>query len=995
VNLRKTFFYRLWSLIGFLAMLHGICHGQSFQFFHRLSPNEGLSQGSNAFVFQDSRGFVWLSSIDGLNRFDGKSVKTYKADGQNGLAGNIIAGNFFEDSSANIWFATHEGIHCYLRKKDRFEHFQLLDAQGKKIEQEYFVFYLDGQQQLWVRAGGFLHLFDIRTRQGKAICPLNGRRQYVVCDARGAVIKVVSANIPPTQPGIQVLDMANNGHTTSFLADPVQGQTAGRSFAVYCESPHHWWVALSTGLTAFYPPSGKAVCYNKYNNQSVGEVWAVAPMRDSMLLVSTSLQGFLLFDIGQQQFVRQIPAAPDRKPGLGLRNISAFYLDQQENLWISSPRNGVNFTQLHKQKFEKKEVLQGIPITSVFETKDGAVWCNGPADTVFRFSPDGLRSERFALEYPKSEALPGRVECFFEDIHGDLWACYQRFIFRWNPVRRVFQYVGPLPDYVLRVFQLPGGPLLVSTYSGIYTIRTDDKGPLFEKAEFLGRYQSEAATALFEDRKKRLYLALDANRIAILEKKQAHYEQVRVIENIGYARAFCEQGNTLWIASTTGILKINTDDLGFEKLNEAEHGAPSENYYSIVPDRHGHFWLSCNRGIIRYHPEKKAFHRYTLADGLQDNEFNTNAFLLQSNGRIWMGGNQGMNVFDPDQMKALSELPRVQLTRLLVNDEPFETPVQVGELRELTLVYRENTISFDFVALEYSDPGANIFRYQLENYDKGWVDAGANGFARYANLPPGDYIFKVKAANSDGVWNDTPTELHIRVLTPWWRSWWFYLLCACTAGALIYGSFWYRLQQALRLERLRVKISSDLHDDVGTLLAGLAMQSEALAITASEKDKGKLQRISEISRNAMAHMRDTVWAIDARKDKWENLLDRMREHAEETLVPRDIRFDFRVENIATQHNISVELRQNLYLIFKEAVTNAAKHSNGDTLRVDLKKTPTGSLEMRICDNGSSVEKNYKTTGSGMSNMQMRAQKIGATLEIGREAEGYCVLLRMG
>lgn len=976
-------------------MLHSICYGQSFQFFHRLSPNEGLSQGSNAFIFQDSRGFVWLSSIDGLNRFDGKSVSTYKADGLNGLSGNIITGNFFEDDSANLWFATHEGINCYVREKDRFEYFQLLDNQGKKIEQEYFVFFLDKQQQLWVRASGYLYLFDLHTRQGKAICPLSGRRQYVLCDTQGVVSKVVSANIPPTQPGIMVLDMRKKGQAATFLADPVQGQAAGRSFAAYCESPERWWIAMSTGLTAFYPESGQTICYDRYDNQAIGEVWALAPLRDSLLMVSTSLKGFLLFDKKQARFIRRIPATPDRKPGLSLRNISAFYVDQQENLWISSPRNGINFTQLRKQKFEKKEVLQGVPITSVFQTKDGAVWCNGPADTVFRFSPDGLHSERVTLEYPGSEVFPGRVEYFFEDHRGDLWACHQRFLFRWNPSKRIFQYAGLLPDYVLSVYPLPEGSLLLSTYGGIYLVRRDDKGLVFEKADFLGKYQSEAATALFEDRKKRLYLALDARRIVILEQKQAHYEQVRVIENIGYARAFCEHGNTLWVAATTGILKINTGDLSFEKLNALEHGAPSENYYSILPDRQGHFWLSCNRGIIRYHPEKKTFHRFTLADGLQDNEFNTNAFLLQSNGRIWMGGNQGMNVFDPDAIQFLSKLPKVQLTRLLVNDEPFETPVQVGELRELTLAYRENTISFDFTALEYSDPGANVFRYQLENYDKGWVDAGTNGFARYANLPPGNYIFKVKAANSDGVWNEIPTALSIRVLTPWWQSWWFYLLCVSAIATLIYGWFWFRLQQALRLERLRVKISSDLHDDVGTLLAGLAMQSEALAFTAPEKEKGKLQRISEISRNAMALMRDTVWAIDSRKDKWENLLDRMREHAEETLEPCDMHFELTLENITTQHHIPVEIRQNVYLIYKEAITNAAKHSNGDTVRVHLKKIPGGGLDMRICDNGSSAEKNYKTTGSGMSNMQMRAKKIGGTIELTRGAEGYCVVLRVG
>ncbi len=217
-------------------------------------------------------------------------------------------------------------------------------------------------------------------------------------------------------------------------------------------------------------------------------------------------------------------------------------------------------------------------------------------------------------------------------------------------------------------------------------------------------------------------------------------------------------------------------------------------------------------------------------------------------------------------------------------------------------------------------------------------------------------------------------------------------LYGLTLGGLIYAWFWYRLQQALKIERMRVQISSDLHDDVGTLLAGLAMQSEALELTAQEKDKSKLKRISEISRNAMAHMRDTVWAIDARKDKLENLLDRMREHAEETLTPRDIRFDMQVDNLSLKQNLSTNIRQNLYLIFKEAVTNAAKHTNGDTLTVSLKKSGEG-FEMRISDNGQVIEKTYKTTGLGTSNMQMRAEKIDGKLEINRE-NGFCVTLRM-
>jgi signal transduction histidine kinase len=219
------------------------------------------------------------------------------------------------------------------------------------------------------------------------------------------------------------------------------------------------------------------------------------------------------------------------------------------------------------------------------------------------------------------------------------------------------------------------------------------------------------------------------------------------------------------------------------------------------------------------------------------------------------------------------------------------------------------------------------------------------------------------------------------------------LLCITTLAALVYGFFTYRLRQALKIERMRVKISSDLHDDVGTILSGLAMQSEILELSATEAMKPRLKRIGELSRSAMSHLRDTVWAIDARKDKLENLLDRMREHAEENLTPKGIVFDLETEQFDLQKNMPANIRQNLYLIYKEAITNIAKHSDANRVRIKLQKWGQNGLEMQIADNGNAVEKAYKTTGSGTSNMQMRAEKIGGTLEIIR-TNGFCVRLRV-
>jgi len=322
---------------------------------------------------------------------------------------------------------------------------------------------------------------------------------------------------------------------------------------------------------------------------------------------------------------------------------------------------------------------------------------------------------------------------------------------------------------------------------------------------------------------------------------------------------------------------------------------------------------------------------------------------------------------------------------------PFDTDIQIGELKELDLAYSNNTLSFEFVALEFSDPQNNQLQYILENHEDDWVDAQKNGFARYSNVPAGNYVFKVRSSNSDGIWNEVPATINIKIRKPWWQTWWFYALCLLAISSVIYGVVWYRLQQALKMERMRVKISSDLHDDVGSILAGLTMQTEILAITANEERQTKLNRVSEMSRNAMSRMRDTVWAIDARKDKLKNLLDRVREHAIEALELKNIQFDLNTEGISTDKKMSSQVRQNLYLICKEAITNTAKHSNGDRMEIMFASFGRNGILLTIHDNGEIDSNKMKTSGLGLSNIRMRAEEIGAGLEINTD-NGFSIQL---
>jgi len=958
--------------------------------FHHLTTDNGLSQASNDFLYHDSQGFVWLSSIDGLNRFDGKEVKIYKSisGDSTSLLGNIITSNFFEDEFTNIWFTTYEGLHCYIRAKDHFKHFQLKGVQAEILFQDYHVFHLDNDNNLWIRGGvgdsGKLYLFNTQDYKSQIVSKIDGQRNYVVKDNNKKVIKIISTLLS-NNTGIEVWDIISNKRQFYFRKNQVKFPPTF-IYQANAINANEWYLATTIGLVLFNESIQSFKIFNQYGGISVGEVFSSTSINDSTLLVTTQKQGVLLFDKSYQQFLGRIPFEAEKKLGLHLEHVNQVYKDRNNNIWITSRSSGVNYNNLYKQKFKLPNAFVDQRITSIFESSRGEIFCSyGRARTAYFLERD---AELLITSTNLPQSKNPQSILYFIEEESEIWAITGNYLLKWNNDRLQFEYVSDLPAYTLSIYKDKEGEIWLATFLGIFEWKNEIEKITFKPALQFQNYQKTQATAIYEDHHRQKYLALDASKLVILN---ADGKEIKQIEGIGYAKSFYEEGRFLWVATTTGILKINTNDLTVEILNEQNGGLPNETYYSIIPDEQNNFWLSSNKGIVRYNRNTKTYHRYTLADGLQGNEYNTNAFLKTQTGEIWMGGTNGLNRFVPEKVKSKIPLAKIQFTRLQINDESAPDSINIEVIEGLKLAYKDNTLSFDFVGIDYSDPENVQLNYQMLGNDDDWIDAGNDGFARYSNLPFGNYTFQVKAANSDGVWSEEIKQLKIQIKRPWYRTWWFYLASVLSISGLIYGIFTYRLRQALKIERMRVKISSDLHDDVGGLLSGLAMQSELLEITAAEERKPKLQRISELSRSAMSRMRDTVWAIDARKDKLENLLDRIREHAAETLTPNDITFDLQVDDLALNKNMPINIRQNFYLICKEAITNAAKHTNGNRVKIQFKKYGRNGMELTIYDNGKVLEKNHKTTGLGMSNMQMRAEQIGGRLEVNVE-EGFLIKL---
>ena len=951
--------------------------------FHSLSTDEGLSQATNENVFLDSRGLIWLSSLEGLNRFDGQNVRTYKSvpGDTTSLLDNIVTSRVFEDARGNLWFTTYEGLHCYLRDHDEFRQFQLPNADSVRQRKDYKAIHLDAAGNFWLRVGidsvGYLHRFNTKTFEDTILTTIDGHRNFPILDESGELIQIACSQFNPPKRGIELIDVFPPYRQQLFFE---RNSTALEECVVYdieAIGPTNWYLGTRKGLFIFDPEKLYLAEFLDYQGQEIGAVNACLNLNETTLLVASEKAGVLVFDKLQQRFSGSIPFEPNRSYGLAFQAVSKMYLDHQNQLWLSSHADGVAFAHLEKRKFRLDGRFLNRDVNVFFESSTGDVFCTyGPSQIAF--FPSGANDFQIAEIASDQPTDITNISHFYEDETGTVWGISEDKLMRWDSTNFRFQHTADLPAQIMGLYRRPNGQVILGTYDSIFLIDNKLDGlPSILPFARLGAYQKGYFKQIYEDENGLIYLAHDGTELLIFDcsDPNSDCQLEEQIEGTGYITSMVRQGDLLWITASSGLTRFNLRDRSRQILTDAE-GIPNDYYYCALPDDEGQLWLSGNQGVIRYDPIAQTHHRFTMADGLQGNEFNENGYLLTSSGEMWLGGTAGLNRFFPDQIQALQLAPKVAFTRLLVNDEPYTTDPQISELESITLRYRENTLSLSFVALDFSDPERTSLQYQLENHEDNWVEVTGDGFARYSNLPPGNYLFKVRAANSDGVWNELPQVLAITIRTPFWKSKWFYAAVFLVIVGLIYGGFTYRLQQALRFERLRVKISSDLHDDVGGLLSGLAMQSEILELTAPEDQKPKLSRISELSRSAMSRMRDTVWAIDARKDKLESILDRIQEHAAEILDPKGIQLDLRVDGLDLTRNMNAQVRQNLYLICKEAMTNTAKYSNGNLMHISFAAHGRKGMELVIWDNGKVVPKKHKSSGLGMSNMEMRSKQIG-------------------
>jgi signal transduction histidine kinase len=466
----------------------------------------------------------------------------------------------------------------------------------------------------------------------------------------------------------------------------------------------------------------------------------------------------------------------------------------------------------------------------------------------------------------------------------------------------------------------------------------------------------------------------------------------------------------LWIGTNNGLNKIDRTSGSYVhyKNNPSDYSSILPySVNSIFKDSYGNFWVSTlGYGINKLTLEGK-FIRYKYDasnpaslfsnnvykmyedsgrniwictnDGLTNIEYNLGAAFVSEKGELFFGGYNGVDAFFPSNL--INEIPpKILLTSVNVPRKELNFNPSFSEIKLIELAHDENSISFELTAIHYANPSKNIYAYMMEGIDEDWILSNTKRNVEYSRLPIGKYTFKGKAANSDGVWNEEASTFTLIIIPPYWETWWFISIVITSIFGFAYLFYRRRLANIEKLEKIRIEIADELHDEIGSNLGLIAMLAQSVQTNLLQFNQASkhLETIYCTALKSADSMRDIIWFIKPANDNAEKILLRMKDFVSKILV--NINHEFKIINDPFTDELGLKIKRNIYLIIKESLNNIVKHSQADYARIIMERKD-GTFELIIEDNGTGFDKEQENFGNGLNNILRRANQAGGKLDI--------------
>ena len=928
-----------------------------FEEFNTLSP---------ANITPQKDGSIWFSSYwGGAYRFNGKHL--FRFSDETGLSSTNVF-DVVEDLDKEIWIATLKGL-------SRYNGLEIMNY-GKKDNIEQIKNIIKGKKNnIWFIGDRTLQRIDKSTHE---LTTLNISKifgstvQGIEMDEEGNIWLGIK------DKGFAILPFQQNEEEFKFklytidAGLPFEGQHEPlHNYSFYEASNGNMWMATNFGcfeFTKFMRKNWDAIEYRFYGKEQgleYNKINAIIENADGQILMShrKGLYAILMSDDSTSLHIHPTHS----------NEVKALFKDSNNDVWIGYAYDGITKQKSSVFKVLYDEFNTQTNVQNFAEDRWGNLWIGTYGYGLLCLRKGKNENPTTLVSYGKEQGLPSFYNDGLQiDKNGNLWVSYRNAGIsilelsnegRTVLHRKIGKDQGVTAFFISKVFKdqkddmwFIANPFTEQYDAGIYQYNgtdlffyTDTSGLIDEKSKYIA-----------QDIKGNFWFCSTENGLikfnpSLNDKGTGEWTYFNKSHGLladELNRISIDQLGSIWVPSGKGLSQLipSEDHTSYTIRNYNQSNASK-----VLEDFDQNLWFvgtdlgKTNRQSLNRNLEDGPFEIYTYTDGYGG--YNDDAVLQTSDSIIWLGSGSGVRYFNPKELIQEKKQPQVALLDVLLYNEKIswtkDTTIQLrngvkikdakfdalqrwnSQPEYLSLAYKNNNIGFCYSAIEITYPQKVKYKYILEGLQEYWSLPNEETKVNYAGLLPGSYTFKVKAKVGRGEWSN-PLEYTFKIRPPWYRTWWAYFIYGCIIlSGLIYfirSKVSVAIQKLKVIEAMRTKISSDLHDDVGTILAGVAMQAEILALNENNEDTEELKELSTFTRTAMEKMRDIVWAMDSRKDKYENLIEKMMHFANAHLKDSQFTCHFEINEIEREAKLNPEVRQNLYLVFKEAITNIRKHS---------------------------------------------------------------------
>lgn len=984
--------------------------------FKNYTTAEGLAHERINRIVRDSHGFLWFCTGEGLSRFDGYEFKnytqahglphrnvsdllelddgTYLVSTDDGLAvfnpkgianpqsneppmfrtfripfetsdnRPLFISNLYKARDGQIWAATAVGIYRLVREADEWRYEQIETEYWKGKIVEAFTVYGDRFDRIWLGTSSGLFIFN----------PASGETMH----------------LPDYQVGLSMVEDNQGRMWSGGGISKVQGL-----YLFDVPDAHSAPVLLRRFTTA---------------DGLTDNVWfnSILKTSDGRILIGVAN--------GLCEFLPEAKAGEPAFRALFTTDIISTAEDSGGNLWLGTGTRGAfKLTQRGFVLYQMKEKPPYGGLTSIFAGHGKEVFVSSSSTDLLRF--DGQKISEINLKQIKSRSWGWNQIDLRSHVDGEWWIPSASGLLRFPAVKRFEDLAAAAPkkiytkadgmfaDEVFRAFEDSRGDIWFSVISSVKDtlLRWERKSEkIYGYSTADGLPDGNAATAFAEDTLGNIWLGFYSGGVARYRNGEFQLFSPRTGFPTGLVNSiYTDRSGRVWIAiSNSGVIRIDNpleDEPRFTSLNVG-NGLSSNQANCITEDNFGRIYVGTARGINRIEPETGRIKLYTQADGLPGSSIGRCA--RDAEGNLWFSQKFTLARLTVQEDEK-SVPPPVFIGDFRVNGVSIKKFSELGEasVENLDFISEQRQIQVDFFALGFSTGETLRYQYKLDNAD--WSEPSALRTLNF-NLAPGSYNFSVRAVNAEGVASARPARVSFSIARPLWQRWWILLFAAIVVSIIIYALYRYRLKRLLELERVRTRIATDLHDDIGSSLSQIAILSEVVRQKVGDNGANEpLNLIADTSREMVDSMSDIVWAINPQKDHLSDLVQRMRRFASDILDAKDILYRFHLAEKSGDAVLGADIRREVYLIFKECLNNLMKYAGATEVELSV-EVENGALVISVKDNGKGFDVKEKLNGkydgfggNGLINMRRRTENLGGKFEIESEKDvGTSVVIRI-